>query len=113
MVIFGFLLSRDKLWLMIWLCVNPLKDGAGMVTNSMLAEWLPVEWRGIFIVTLHAFWNVGRLLVTVVWAIIPPNEHWLLFFSAVAVIPVTLSIFLRLRGWRYESPRWLAVSGNM
>lgn len=112
--VFGFLLARAKMVLMIFICINPfLKDGASFVTNAMLAEWLPVEWRGIFIVTLHAFWNVGRLLVTVVWAIIPPNEHWLLFFSAVAVIPVTLSIFLRLRGWRYESPRWLAVSGNM
>lgn len=110
----GFLFARVKLVLLVCLCLNPfLKDGASMVTNAMLAEWLPVQWRGIFIVSLHVFWNVGRLLITLVWAVIPPSDHWLLFFTVAAVVPVTLSLYLRLRGWQYESPRWLAVSGNM
>lgn len=110
----GFLLARTKIVLLFMICINPfLKDGAAMVTNAMLAEWLPVQWRGIFIVTLHAFWNVGRLLITMVWAIIPPAEHWMLFFVVAAIVPVTLSLFLRIFGWRYESPRWLAVSGNI
>jgi len=110
----GFLFVRSKFLLMLCICINPfLKDGAAMVTNSMLAEWLPVKWRGIIIVTLHVFWNVGRLLITIVWAIIPPSQYWELFFSVAITVPIALSIFLRCRGWRYESPRWLAVSGNM
>merc|ERR1719498_1097774 len=112
--VLGFLFARDKWMLMFFICVNPfLKDGAAMVTNSMLAEWLPLEWRGIFIVTLHAFWNVGRLMITMVWALAPPSDHWVVFFSVAATLPVALSAYLRVRGWRYESPRWLAVSGNM
>lgn len=110
----GFVLARSKFVLMVLICLNPfLKDGAAMVTGSMLAEWLPVQWRGIFIVTLHAMWNVGRLGITILWALVPPTQHWITFFSLALVLPVVLSSFLRLRGWRYESPRWLAVSGNM
>jgi len=110
----GFILARSKYVLVAFVCLNPfLKDGAAMVTGSMLAEWLPIQWRGIFIVSLHAFWNVGRLGITILWTIIPPTEHWITFFSLAIVPPITLSIFLRCRGWRYESPRWLGVSGNM
>jgi len=112
--VIGFLFARAKLLLMLLICMNPfLKDGAGFVTNAMLAEWLPIHWRGIFIISLHVFWNVGRLLITIVWAFVPPSKHWVLFFSIVAIVPVALFVYLLVRGWRYESPRWLAVSGNM
>lgn len=109
----GFLLARTKLVLLIFIVMNPfLKDGAPLITQSMLGEWLPIRWRGIFIVSLHAIWNVGRLAMTVVWIFIPPSDHWIQFNSVVVSLPVVLCMYTRLRGWRYESPRWLAVSGN-
>jgi len=110
----GFAAAHSKAMLVACICINPfLKDGAAMITQSMLGEWLPVYWRGIFLVSLHAMWNVGRLAITVVWAAVPPAQHWALFFSVAAVLPMVLSLYMRVRGWRYESPRWLAVSGNV
>jgi len=110
----GFIVARTKFILLLFVCLNPfLKDGAGVVTQSLLAEWLPIQWRGVLIVSLHAVWNVGRLAVTFLWAVLPPAENWVAFFAVAIVPPVILVVYVRFRGWRYESPRWFAVTGNM
>mmetsp|Transcript_131107 Transcript_131107/g.327104 ORF Transcript_131107/g.327104 Transcript_131107/m.327104 type:complete len:495 (+) Transcript_131107:145-1629(+) len=110
----GFALARSKFTLIVCICINPfIKDGTAMITQSMLGEWLPVYWRGIFLVSLHAMWNVGRAAITLVWAWVPPGEHWVFFFSISSVLPTLICLYMRVRGWRYESPRWLAVSGDV
>lgn len=111
-VTIGFGLARSKLVLMVVFCLNAT-GGACSITQSLLAEWLPVRWRGIFTVSLHAFWNVGRFAVTGLWIVLPPNQHWTEFFLVASIPVVILVIYMRARGWRYESPRWLAVRGNM
>jgi len=110
--IIGYVLARSKV-VLIALVVATQMDVAHLVSQALLAEWLPVAWRGIFVVALHAFWNVGRLGVTLLWATLPPSQHWTAFFTLASILPAIMAVFLRARGWRYESPRWLAVSGDM
>lgn len=67
----------------------------------------------MFNVSLHALWNVGRLALTVLWAVLPPTHHWVTFFLVASIPGLMLVVYMCLRGWRYESPRWLAVSGDL
>mmetsp|Transcript_59973 Transcript_59973/g.106341 ORF Transcript_59973/g.106341 Transcript_59973/m.106341 type:complete len:487 (+) Transcript_59973:64-1524(+) len=111
-VMIGFGLARSKLMLLVIFCLNPA-TAAISITQSLLTEWLPVRWRGMFTVSLHVLWNVGRLAVTVLWAALPPKNHWMTFFLVASVPGLMLATYICLRGWRYESPRWLAVRGDL
>mmetsp|Transcript_43837 Transcript_43837/g.82210 ORF Transcript_43837/g.82210 Transcript_43837/m.82210 type:complete len:521 (+) Transcript_43837:54-1616(+) len=104
-------LARSRPYLLCLLCVYPA-GGPALITQSLLSEWLPSEWRGILSTTLHALWNVGRLAITFLWVVLPPSDYWTAFFFAGAIPPLLLEIFVRFRGWRYESPRVLAVMGD-
>jgi len=108
----GFVVARSKVQLLLCLIINPfIKDGAAGIAQVLLAEWAPVQWRGILIIALHATWNVGRLAMTFLWVVLPPGEHWHAFVVASGMPILLLSAYTRFRAWQYESPRWLAVSG--
>mmetsp|Transcript_106821 Transcript_106821/g.189843 ORF Transcript_106821/g.189843 Transcript_106821/m.189843 type:complete len:482 (-) Transcript_106821:109-1554(-) len=110
----GFTMVRSKLLLMVCFIINPfIKDGAAAIAQVLLAEWLPVRWRSMLIIALHGVWNVGRLAVTLLWVLLPPTDNWNAFVFAAAVPSIMLAVYFRFRAWQYESPRWLAVSGNM
>lgn len=118
-VLFGALgaistaLVRTKSALIFSVMLNPfIRDGMCVTSSSLLAEWLPLKWRSVMIVILHVFWNVGRFLVSVLWVVLPPEKYWRSFFHVAAVLPVALAFYLGTRGWRYESPRWLAATGR-
>ena len=81
-------------------------------SSLLLLLMLPEESRCMLRASLHVSWNIGRLLVTLVWILVPPSENWTGFFTIVLMYPVAMALFIRLRGRYYESPRWLAVSGN-
>eukprot|EP00933_Yihiella_yeosuensis_P080359 TRINITY_DN93766_c0_g1_i1.p1 TRINITY_DN93766_c0_g1~~TRINITY_DN93766_c0_g1_i1.p1 ORF type:complete len:520 (-),score=97.74 TRINITY_DN93766_c0_g1_i1:219-1778(-) len=89
-----------------------IKDGPCTITNCLLAEWLPITYRGTFLVIVHIIWNVGRVGVTVLWILVPPEAHWFAFCACVATFPAALSAFLALRGQNYESARWLLLNGQ-
>jgi len=108
----GIAFAQGKTMLII-LVICTQFDGSALPAQALLAEWLPVRWRGFILVSVNAVWNIGRLSVTVLWAFLPPAQHWTAFFLVCAILPFTLAIFLVARGQRYESPRWLAVIGNM
>eukprot|EP00667_Euglena_gracilis_P007698 EG_transcript_7780 len=110
----GFAVCRVKWLLLTCLVCTPFsRDGITGITMSLLAEWLPVRWRGVLLVTLHAIWNGGRLALTLWWVACPPAQHWGRFFVVAAVWPVCVLLLLLLRGPSYESPRWLAVRGRL
>lgn len=111
-VLIGFALARSKVMLTVIFCLNP--SAAPMpITQSLLTEWLPVRWRGVFNVSLHLLWNVGRLAMVGLSAAMPPKHHWMTFFIVASIPGLLLVVYMCLRGWRYESPRWLAVRGDM
>mmetsp|Transcript_43046 Transcript_43046/g.100264 ORF Transcript_43046/g.100264 Transcript_43046/m.100264 type:complete len:505 (+) Transcript_43046:74-1588(+) len=110
----GLAFAESKLTLMLMLMMCPfIRDGPCMPTGSLLAEWLPSKWRGTFLVALHLVWNSGRVAVTILWFVLPPREHWQAFFLAVATFPLIFTVWLVARGSYFESPRWLAVCGDM
>jgi len=108
----GFWVARQKLMLILLVFVTQM-DVSVIIMQVLLAEWLPIYWRGFFIVSMNASWNAGRLGMTLLWAVLPPSEQWEAFFFWGAVFPVLMTIFVVTRGDKYESPRWLAVTGNM
>jgi hypothetical protein len=79
----------------------------------LLAEWLPVAWRGTFVVLLGSVWSLGRIAVTLLWVAVPPSQHWSAFFLGVFIFPFVVCVVMRKYGFQYESPRWLAVSGDV
>lgn len=111
-VIIGFALANQKFALILLVIVSQV-DISALSVQSLLAEWSPAKYRGLLLVAFTAIWNVGRLGITLLWAVLPPAKQWVAFFLSAAIFPVILGVFLIVRGHRYESPRWLAVTGRM
>ncbi|CAE8740412.1 unnamed protein product [Polarella glacialis] len=109
----GFMLARKKEVLTIVILLCPFtKDGLCSITGCLLAEWLPVHYRCIFLVSLHGVWNIGRFGVTALWLCYPPDEYWVEFCAAVSLFPLSVAFFMHWQGRWFESPRWLAVNGD-
>lgn len=108
----GYALAPGKLVLMLCVLFSQV-DVSTMVVQSLLAEWVPATHRGILLVSITAIWNLGRLGITLLWAGLSPAEHWMTFFMIAAIFPVVLALYLLVRGQQFESPRWLAVTGNI
>jgi MFS family permease len=87
-------------------------DASTLVAQSLLAEWVPVTWRGFLLVLINGMWNMGRFGITVLWAFLTPVDHWPAFFFAAATIPTMLALFVLIWGQHYESPRFFAVIGD-
>jgi len=110
----GFAFADSKLMLFALLMASPfIKDGPCTPSGCLLAEWLPIKFRGVLLVTLHLAWNLGRAAVTLLWVAMPPTEVWKPFFVTASICPAVLLLFLASKGSRYESPRWLATTGQM
>lgn len=110
----GFALSSSWKMLIACMCLAPFgRDGTNPIAQSVLAEWVPIAYRGRLIVGAHVLFNVGRLTLTIFWLFFSPRDNWVAFFLASSVFPICTSLFLMLFGLRYESPRWLALAGKM
>ncbi len=82
------------------------------VDYAMMAEVLPADRRGRWLVALEGFWAVGTVAVAVAaWAVAGSGvaEGWRLLFALCAA-PALIGLFLRL--WVPESPQHLLRSGR-
>lgn len=109
----GFAFSYSWTALVAFGCLAPFgRDGTSPVAQSLVAEWAPVRQRGWLVVLGHASFNVGRLALTGLWLVKPPNEDWVGFFLSAATLPWIALAWIFIFGWKYESPRWLSVVGE-
>ena len=84
--------------------------GMLVVDPSLLAEYLPPQRRGRFMVLLDLFWPVGLLLATgLSWVFLAHGGHWRWLYIA-AAFPAFLAFVARLA--LPESPYYLARSGR-
>lgn len=99
-----------------WLLALRLLTGIGVgatlpVDYTMLAEFLPSDRRGRWLVLLESFWALGTVLLAVLalMAGSQGGEAWrtIFFFTGV---PALIGIVLRL--WVPESPFYLAKQGR-
>lgn len=83
------------------------------VDYAMMAEFLPAQRRGRWLVLLEGWWAVGTLLLTLIYWWAPHSglsaDPWRVIFFATA-IPALIGVFLRL--WVPESPYYLLKSGQ-
>jgi MFS family permease len=109
----GFAFADSWKILIACMCLAPFgRDGTNPIAQSLLAEWVPIAYRGRLIVGGHLIFNVGRFAVTILWLFYPPRETWVRFFLASSALPICTTLYLALFGMRYESPRWLALAGR-
>ncbi|KAJ1422890.1 major facilitator superfamily domain-containing protein [Ochromonadaceae sp. CCMP2298] len=84
--------------------------GAMDVPFDLLAEFLPDETRGKFLIYITYFWTLGSLLVTgLAWAFLSQGGWRALTYAT--AIPVTLISAASLL-YLPESPRWLLIKGR-
>ena len=84
--------------------------GMLVVDPSLLAEYLPPQRRGRFMVLLDLFWPIGLLLATgMSWLFLAHGGHWRWLFVA-AAFPAFLAFVARLA--LPESPYYLARHGR-
>jgi MFS transporter, putative metabolite:H+ symporter len=83
------------------------------VDYAMMAEFLPPERRGRWLVALEGFWAVGTVAVALAawaanrWA---PEDAWRWLFALTA-LPALVGFWLRL--WLPESPHYLLRRGEI
>jgi putative MFS transporter len=99
-----------------WLLVLRFLTGIGVggtlpVDYTMMAEFLPSDRRGRWLVLLESFWAVGTLLLAVLalYALRWGDDAWRAIFFATG-IPALIGVVLRL--YVPESPMYLNRSGK-
>ncbi|CAM9160943.1 unnamed protein product, partial [Ectocarpus fasciculatus] len=84
--------------------------GCVFISLDLLAELLPCEWRGLFLMNINYFWTLGSMFVaSMAWTLLDAYGWRILIVSAAlpAVLTVMLSVF-----YLPESPRWLMLQGR-
>jgi putative MFS transporter len=104
--------APDFTWLLVLRFLTGIGVGGTLpVDYTMMAEFLPSERRGRWLVLLESFWAVGTILLAVLalvalrWG----DDAWRVIFF-VTGIPALVGIVLRLS--IPESPMYLNRSGN-
>lgn len=105
--IFGFAtaLSFNFLSLIIFRCTVGIGVAGLPVGFDILAEALPVQGRGKFLLYIEYFWTLGSIYINIcAWVTLTQTE-WRLF-TALAAVPTLIS---SIAGYLClpESPRWL------
>lgn len=79
-----------------------------VVSNTLMAEYVPTERRTTVLGTLQAGWSVGYVVAALLAGAIIPDYGWRPLF-AVAIVPVLLAVVVR----RVvpEPPSWTRASG--
>ncbi|HKY94790.1 MAG TPA: MFS transporter [Kiloniellales bacterium] len=100
---------------LFWLCVLRFLTGAAVggtlpVDYALMAEFLPPQRRGRWLVALEGFWAIGTLIVVVAaWLLSGTTDPWRWLF-VVTGAPAVVGIFLRF--WIPESPYHLSRRGE-
>eukprot|EP00427_Karlodinium_veneficum_P018851 CAMPEP_0169125994 /NCGR_PEP_ID=MMETSP1015-20121227/35197_1 /TAXON_ID=342587 /ORGANISM="Karlodinium micrum, Strain CCMP2283" /LENGTH=464 /DNA_ID=CAMNT_0009189599 /DNA_START=25 /DNA_END=1420 /DNA_ORIENTATION=+ len=106
----GFAFSSSWKMLVACMCLAPFgRDGTNPIAQSLMAEWVPIAYRGRLIAVAHLVFNIGRTCPDSVMVDLPSSRDLAHFFLASSALPVLTTVYLVLRGASYESPRWLAL----
>jgi len=110
--VFGFIsgASPNFYWLIAFRSVTGFGLGAMDIPFDLLAEFMPDDQRGKFLIYITYFWTIGSLLVTgLAWAYLSSDGWRLLVYSTAVPVAVICAFSL----WYLpESPRWLLVKGR-
>jgi putative MFS transporter len=104
--------APDFAWLLALRFLTGLAVGGTLpVDYAMMAEFLPSDRRGRWLVGLEAFWALGTLVLALISLVAAAagNDAWRWIFAATAA-PALIGIGLRL--WIPESPFYLARNGR-
>jgi putative MFS transporter len=100
---------------LFWLCVLRFLTGAAVggtlpVDYALMAEFLPPQRRGRWLVGLEGFWAIGTLIAVVAaWLLTGTTDSWRWLF-VITGAPAAVGIFLRF--WNPESPYHLSRRGD-
>lgn len=99
--------APDIYWFWIFRAFLGFGYGGSIVTDTvLLAEWLPMKRRGLYLASLDLFFGSGAVsCVLLSWAIIP-NLGWRYFLFIAGLLPIFLIV---MRQYIPESPRWLVL----
>jgi putative MFS transporter len=104
--------APDFTWLLVLRCLTGIGVGGTLpVDYTMMAEFLPSDRRGRWLVLLESFWAVGTLLLAVLalMALRWGDDAWRVIFL-VTGLPALVGVVLRL--YVPESPLYLNRSGR-
>jgi putative MFS transporter len=101
-------------WLLVARFLTGLAVGGTLpVDYAMMAEFLPADRRGRWLVGLEAFWAVGTLVLSIgayVAGVADPAGAWR-WILVLTAVPALIGFWLRL--WVPESPLYLAATGRL
>jgi len=111
--IFGLasVFAPDLLWLILLRFLTGAAVGGTLpVDYALMAEFLPPQRRGRWLVGLEGFWAIGTLIVVVAaWLLAETPDAWRWIFLITGA-PAAVGLFLRL--WIPESPYHLSRRGD-
>lgn len=85
--------------------------GGLTVPFDILAEFLPTDERGSYLLGIKYFWTAGSMITPIIaYITLELYNSWRLF-AAVCVVPSLLSVFTS-QFFVPESPRWLVTKGK-
>lgn len=85
--------------------------GGLTVPFDILAEFLPTENRGKYLLLIEYFWTFGSMVVPVIAYVSLELFYSWRVFVAICAIPCVLSLFASM-AFVPESPRWLVQEGR-
>ncbi|MGQ4273934.1 MFS transporter [Terrihabitans sp. B22-R8] len=105
--------APDFAWLLAFRFLTGVGVGGTLpVDYAMMAEFLPADRRGRWLVALEGFWAIGTIILAVAsWLVVSSGaeEAWRILFIVTAV-PALIGIVLRF--WVPESPLYLLRTGR-
>jgi len=103
--------APDLGWLIVLRFLTGMAVGGTLpVDYALMAEFLPPQRRGRWLVALEGFWAIGTLAVVLAaWLLAGTTDSWRWIF-VVTGAPAIVGLFLRL--WIPESPYHLSRRGD-